>query len=476
MKMIKLEKLNEPRFDELFDMIANLRDFLDEDANLDDRDWNRNLNTILDFQDPEGTFRLLNLENMPSEARIDFIHIPTYICSAILMKAFMSDQSAFTLREKSALSNGLKASCARNLRGHGFDGLKGQIESLNLFMKAGLGEFIDLYPDLCPEFTEMIEEIISKFQEMESQEEFLGPWGKSYENEIKAINEYFSHRRVFVYGTLMKGEANNHYLENSTFLAPATIKGYDMYDVGWYPAIVDGDGLIIGELYRVPLKDMPSIDRLEGEGSLYAKRCETVTDANGESTLALVYVYLGDVSGLKRIPSWKEYVWYVSYGSNMLKERFMCYIKGGSFNGSSRRDECGDITPPIAVKTVEIPYDMYFGNNSGSWEDCGVSFLDTTKPGYALGVAYLITKEQFEHVSAQENGGRAPREGWGWYEDIIDLGNMDGFEVKTITNKNLRDYNEPCKPYWNTLVKGIKENWPEMSDEEIEDYLKRCIR
>lgn len=476
MKMIKLEKLNEPKFDELFGMIADLKTFLDEDANLDDRDWNRNLNTILDFQDPEGTFKLLNLESMPNEARIDFIYIPTYICSSILMKAFMRDSSAFNIREKSALSDGLKASCARNLRGHGYGALKGQIESLKFFMKAGLREFIDIYPDLCPEFTEMIEKIISRFQEMESQEEFRGSWGESYEDDIRAVNEYFCHRNVFVYGTLMKGEANEHYLEGSVNLAPATIKGYDMYDVGWYPAIVDGNGLVIGELYRVPLKDMPSIDRLEGEGSLYAKRCETVTDANGESAFALVYVYLGDVSGLKRIPSWKEYVWYVSYGSNMLRERFMCYIKGGSFEASRNHPACRDTTPPLAVKAVRIPYGMYFGNISGSWPGSGVSFLDTTQKGSALGVAYLITKEQFEHVCRRENDGRSPTPGCGWYEDIIDLEPIDGMEVKTITNNDIRPYNDPIPEYLNTLRRGIRENWPDMSDEEIDDYLDYCTR
>ena len=117
MKTLKLEKLNEPKFDELFNMIADLKDFLDEDANLNN---NKNLNAVLDFQDPEGTFKLLNLKSMPTEARIDFIHMPTYICTAILMKAYMSDSSAFALKEKSTLSEGLKASCARNLRGHGF--------------------------------------------------------------------------------------------------------------------------------------------------------------------------------------------------------------------------------------------------------------------------------------------------------------------------------------------------------------------
>ena len=91
-------------------------------------------------------------------------------------------------------------------------------------------------------------------------------------------------------------------------------------------------------------------------------------------------------------------------------------------------------------------------------------------------MAYLITKEQFDHVVFEENSGRAQNKDYGWYEDTIDLEPMDGFEVKTITNNELRHYNEPFPEYWETLVKGIKENWPEKTDEEIEDYLNDCIR
>ena len=234
--------------------------------------------------------------------------------------------------------------------------------------------------------------------------------------------------------------------------------------------------MIIGELYKVPESDIPAIDRLEGEGSLYRKQCERVI-LNGKTIFAFIYVYLGDVSSLRRIPTWnRDYVWYVSYGSNTLKERFLCYIKGGSFEGSRSHPRCGDDSLPLAVKAVEIPFDMYFGNVSGSWNGSGVSFIDVTKPGKALGVAYLITREQFEHVSKRENDGRTPEPGWGWYEDIIDLEPINGIEAKTITNKILRRYNDPFPEYLDTLCKGIKENWPELSDEEIEDYLENCIR
>lgn len=477
MKMLKIYKQKTQEFEprELYRMYSELEDFFNEDSFSKYDNWNENLEIILDFQDADGSFKLLDSYNVPSDARVDFCHMPTYICTAILMKAYITDSSKFTSKEEAALSKGLKMSCCRNLSGHGFESLQGQINALNIFMKAGLREFLDLYPDFCPKFSKMIENIKSAFQKMESEGNFFGCWGESYETEIRAINEYFSKRRVFVYGTLMRGETNNHYMQNSNFIVRTTIEGYQMYDVGWYPAIIKGNNRVPGELYEVPAEDMPLIDMLEGEGQLYAKKTIKITDINGNTSFAFVYVYLLDCSELEKIPSWNEYVWYVSYGSNMLKERFMCYIKGGSFENSRYHDPCSDASLPIAVKAVGIPYGMYFGNCSSSWEYGGVSFLDTSKKGDSLGVAYLITQEQFEYVASEENCGRYPG-GGEWYEDIIDLGEMDGFKVKTITNCNPRDYNEPCQAYMDTLKKGIKENWPEMSDEEIDDYLCNCIR
>ncbi|MEE1151363.1 MAG: gamma-glutamylcyclotransferase family protein, partial [Methanobrevibacter sp.] len=295
MKMIKLEKQDEPRFDEFSRMLCELEEFLNEEADFTDKDWSENLKTILDFQDEDGSFKLFCSFNIPSDARVDFCYIPTYLATAALMKAYLSEPESFTEKEITALSDGLKMSTARNLRGHGYEGLKGQIEAVNIFMKAGLNEFMDLHHGLCPEFSEMIDKIVSAFADMEAQGKFTGSWGESYEDEIRAINQYFRQRKVFVYGTLMKGETNHDFLQNATFLDKTVIEGYDMYKVGWYPAIIDGEGLAIGEVYSVPVEDMASIDSLEGEGSLYEKRCVRIT-VNGVPDFAFVYVYLDDCS------------------------------------------------------------------------------------------------------------------------------------------------------------------------------------
>lgn len=283
---------------------------------------------------------------------------------------------------------------------------------------------------------------------------------------------------VFVYGTLLKGEANyNYYLHDDWYIGKATVSGFDMYDIGSFPGIVPGEGVIPGEIYSVDDDALQNLDYLEGEGSLYIRKSVPVTMSTGEKAFALIYVYNGSVDGLEKIPVWKreDYVWYVSYGSNMLRDRFMHYIEGGAFEaGGAEHEACVDTTQPLAVKTYDIPYDMYFGNSSGNWEGKGVSFLDITKQGSAKGVAYLITCEQFEHVACQENGGCQPELNVNWYNTIVTLGDMDGCEVVTITNDSVRPYNVPADAYLDTLKRGLMENYPEMTEEEIDEYLNQC--
>ena len=79
-------------------------------------------------------------------------------------------------------------------------------------------------------------------------------------------------------------------------------------------------------------------------------------------------------------------------------------------------------------------------------------------------------------MSCEENGGTPPEKSNGGYTDVINLDIMNGFEVKTVTNKFLHQYNNPSQRYLNTLIRGIRQNWPEMSYGEIEDYLNGCMR
>lgn len=153
----------------------------------------------------------------------------------------------------------------------------------------------------------------------------------------------------------------------------------------------------------------------------------------------------------------KKYVWYASYGSNMLEERFMCYIKGGYFAPNDRHyDGCTDKTPPLESMPVIIPYEMYYGNSSTSWQGGGVSFIDTDVPGHSLGRMYLITEEQFKEIHKAEGPSAC------WYDLEVDFGEFDGHPLMTFTNSRRLEENEPSKEYLKVIQMGVSEMFPEL--------------
>ena len=94
----------------------------------------------------------------------------------------------------------------------------------------------------------------------------------------------------------------------------------------------------------------------------------------------------------------------------------------------------------------------------------GVSFLDASKPGQALGVAYLMTREQLEELNFFE--------GRNWYNHWVYLEPIEDYPTVTFTNRELRPKKEPSLAYRNVLFDGIKENYPSLSDREIVQYIE----
>lgn len=281
---------------------------------------------------------------------------------------------------------------------------------------------------------------------------------------------------IFTYGTLMKGQSNhNHYLSDNQFVSNGTIEGFEMYDLGWYPGIVPGNGTVYGEVYAVSDDELRAIDRLEGEGSLYIKTDVNVVLDSGKTIVAGAYVYNRSVEGCERLTrkyGSEEYVWYVSYGSNLLEERLRAYIQGGHcfYNGRDY-SPCTDTTMPTEKRNVMIPYDMYYSNfNKGSWKNSAVCFLDLSHKGMSYGRAYKIKKSQLREIHFKE--GKSPN----WYPDCVRLDDIDGLEAYTFAGYDVKvkePFNRVSAEYGIVLYRGMKECYPEMSEEEILSYLKR---
>lgn len=80
--------------------------------------------------------------------------------------------------------------------------------------------------------------------------------------------------RVFVYGTLRRGQPNHPLLRGATFLGGhCTEAAFTMVDLGTYPGVVEGGTTsITGEVYRVDRATLGRLDRLEAYPLVYTRK------------------------------------------------------------------------------------------------------------------------------------------------------------------------------------------------------------
>lgn len=178
-----------------------------------------------------------------------------------------------------------------------------------------------------------------------------------------------------------------------------------------------------------------------------------------------------------------DLVWYVAYGSNLLRERFLAYLGGGSGpGGSGSHVGARDATPPRADRTFALDRQLVFTGRSQRWDGGGVCAVVPAPPaggfgdaGSCLGRGWLITVGQLFDVWRQENGGRDPGPvPWstfpatghhdvddGRYRRLDWLGRLDGLPAVTITcgQEMQAERNPPTLDYLVTVGRGLTESW-----------------
>lgn len=184
-------------------------------------------------------------------------------------------------------------------------------------------------------------------------------------------------------------------------------------------------------------------------------------------------------------------LWYASYGSNLMENRFLCYIRGGKPPGALRTYAgCTDTTPPRRNESLMINAGLYFARQSKTWSAGGVGFIkpnaDPQEKTFAR--SYLISAEQFTELVKQEirwkgdfkinmealveNGSIILNER-SWYNKILFLGFLEGAPIVTFTNQHYlsRELNTPDEKYLLMIINGLRETW-NLSNTDIEYYLK----
>ena len=118
---------------------------------------------------------------------------------------------------------------------------------------------------------------------------------------------------VLVYGTLLAGESNHHWLVGARLLERVVLQGLLLHDLGPYPMAVRAlagsagaaGALLEAELYAIPRLLLVDLDRLEDHPREYERQLWTLADGRQ------AWIYLGrarQVEGLRRIASgrWRQ--------------------------------------------------------------------------------------------------------------------------------------------------------------------------
>jgi|GEM_PF-88184 len=101
------------------------------------------------------------------------------------------------------------------------------------------------------------------------------------------------------------------------------------------------------------------------------------------------------------------FVWYACYGSNLLEERFNCYLRGGRVDGMSRNCVgARDTTPASRSLVMSMPYRVFFAHaGDWGWGYGGDAMLDVRPDETYMCCMrlYKVTLQQFNDIIAQEN-------------------------------------------------------------------------
>jgi DNA-binding HxlR family transcriptional regulator len=136
----------------------------------------------------------------------------------------------------------------------------------------------------------------------------------------------------------------------------------------------------------------------------------------------------------------ESYIWYATYGSNLLKEPFMCYLEG---RVPPKCDAGTTIQGdhPFNDQPFRLPFKLYFAREKSKWDHGGVAFLETI---YLLSILKIDMAAEIE-IAAQSTRLlllKALLNGPSYPSELENELNLKGVERKAISFhlKKLEEY------------------------------------
>ena len=166
-----------------------------------------------------------------------------------------------------------------------------------------------------------------------------------------------------------------------------------------------------------------------------------------------------------------ELVWYAAFGTNLSRARMACYVGGGRPLGAARSYEgCRDPTPPREVRTFTVPGRLRFAGESGVWGG-GMAFFTPREEGLVCMRAYLLRVEQLGDLVAQETRhpvgrplvlattGPTRHDMSEVYDVVLDLGELDGRRLLSLSSTREHPVNPPSAAYVRTMLDGLADGF-----------------
>lgn len=140
----------------------------------------------------EGSWSIVpNDTDMTSDARVDFIFMPTYLVTAILSRIFCDypDIAKSITGYTNALKKGMKFCSYRDLQGHGYEGDAGAAEALTILSIGKVPWLLENNKDFCPELLKSIQNVVKNMKSRLDSGTASDEWGCSLQEEFSSALE-----------------------------------------------------------------------------------------------------------------------------------------------------------------------------------------------------------------------------------------------------------------------------------------------
>lgn len=257
---------------------------------------------------------------------------------------------------------------------------------------------------------------------------------------------------LFAYGSLRYGFELHGLLKNSRFVGLAFTEGYKMYDVGSYPGVVKGEGVIYGEVYEIDDETLSILDKVEDyrgrPDDLYIReKVKVYFDDRRKYSLSDVniYVYNQDIAGRDLIEEgdYSKYVRmpvilnYFAYAENtneeILRQRGLKKILN-------------------KINAVAKGYRMIF-NIPCRWGYCANLIEDPQ--GKICGYVYLMLEDELNSLDKAENHLVK------YMREVIRVEDEQGREYYAYAyiSSNKENIQKPSEEYLNLIIQGLRKGW-----------------